>query len=204
MSPSDPERPEPGDITRLLDGWAGGEPGAADSLLELVYEELRLLAGRYMRRERSDHTLAPTALVHEAYLRLMRSRLDEAGLENRHHFFAVAAQAMRRILVEHARRFQTNRRVAPKDRVSLDGLTPDHEPFAEAPAEEILAVDAALDQLRELHPRQAEVVELRYFVGLGEDEIATVLGVSRATVTRDWRVARLMLSRSLKAGPSPE
>ena len=197
----DTHTPEPGEITRLLDRWSAGEEGSIEPLLDLVYEELRLLAGRYMRRERKDHTLAPTALVHEAYLRLMKSKLDEADLQNRQHFFAVAAQAMRRILVEHARRHQTARRGADQDKVSLDPVALDQMPSAQTSSEEVLAVDQALDELRKLSPRQAQVVEMRYFVGLGEDDIAATLGVSRATVTRDWRVARMMLSRSLSPGP---
>ncbi len=188
-----------GEITLLLERWVAGEQRAIDSLLPRVYDELRGLAGRYLNRERSGHTLTPTGLVHEAYLRLVGSNLAGARVENRIHFFAVAAQAMRRILVEHARRYQTARRASPKDRVALEADASWDR--IEAPATEILALDQALDKLRRDHPRQADVVEMRYFGGLKEDEIARVLGVSRITVARDWRVARLLLSRTMSCEP---
>jgi RNA polymerase sigma-70 factor, ECF subfamily len=191
--------PECGEITRLLRQWRVGERGALDDLLPLVYRELRALADRYLRRERAGHTLAPTALVHEAYLRLIDVDPSGAVIENRVHFFAVAAQAMRRILVDHARRYLAARRPSPTDAVAfeelgeLDRANPD-------PLIEILVVNQALEQLREEHPRQAQVVELRYFGGLEEEEVAEVLGTSRATVARDWRIARLLLGRRLGAG----
>ena len=179
----------------LLERWVDGDQRALDDLLPHVYHELRRLAASYMRSERQDHTLTPTGLVHESYLRLFGSNLSKARVENRTHFFAMAAQAMRRILVEHARRYQTQRRASPKDRVPLDddGFWARIEPKSD----EILALDGALDKLREDHPRQASVVEMRYFGGLTETDAATALGVSRDTVARDWRVARLLLSRML-------
>lgn len=179
----------------LLERWVEGDERALDDLLPHVYDELRRLAGGYMRSERADHTLTPTGLVHEAYLRLFGSNLSTARVENRTHFFAMAAQAMRRILVEHARRYQAQRRGSPKDRVPLedDGFWSRIEPKCD----EILALDEALDKLREDHPRQASVVEMRYFGGLTETDVATVLDVSRLTVSRDWRVARMLLSRML-------
>lgn len=166
-----------------------------EELLSQVYGQLRQLAGSHLRRERNDHTLTPTGLVHEAYLRLVGSDLKGATFENRVHFFAAAARAMRRILVEHARRYQAARRASPKDRVAFedDAIWAKVEP----PPTEILALDQALARLRESSPRQADVVELRYFGGLSESDIATVLNVSRGTVARDWRVARMMLSRNL-------
>lgn len=153
-----------------------------------------------MNRERAGHTLNPTGLVHDAYLRLLGENLEGATLENRNHFFALAARCMRRILVEHARRYQAARRASPKDRVALpDGS----EDFFSAPAEpsfeEILAVEQALGRLRKVSARQAEVVEMRYFAGFSEEDVSQILGVSRSTVTRDWRVARLFLSSTLGA-----
>ncbi len=186
------------ELTVILERWVAGDEEAFDDLLPKVYGELRNLAGRYLRRERPDHTLTPTGLVHEAYLRLLGTRLEGAVVENRVHFFAVAARAMRRILVDRARRYQAARRASPRDRVALDV----EAAWAriEPPPAEILAVDQALDQLRQVNPRQADVVEMRYFGGLTEDDVARALNVSRGTVARDWRVARMFLSRSLSAG----
>lgn len=189
-----------GDVTVMLARWAGGDEQAIDQLLPKVYDELLVLASRYLRRERDDHTLTPTALVHEAYLRLVGSELQGATVKNRVHFFAVTARAMRRILVEHARRYQANRRASPKDRVVIEDdaiwARIDPKPM------EILALDQALDRLRKTSPRQADVVELRYFGGLSESDVARVLDVSRGTVARDWRVARMMLARTLSGGPA--
>lgn len=185
----------------MLERWMGGDPSAIDDLLPQVYGELRKLAGKYLGRERHGHTLTPTGLVHEAYLRLVGSELDGATVENRVHFFAVAARAMRRILVEHARRYQASRRASPKDRVALEdaALWAQIEP----PPAEILAVDQALERLRRTNPRQADVVEMRYFGGLTESDVARVLNVSRGTVARDWRVARMLLARDLSSGTTP-
>lgn len=190
-----------GEVTVMLERWVSGDAQAIEDLLPQVYGELRKLAGRYLRQERSDHTLTPTALVHEAYLRLLGSDLAGATVENRVHFFAVAARAMRRILVEHARRYQAARRASPKDRVELE----DEAIWAqiEAPPEEILAVDQALEHLRKVSPRRADVVEMRYFGGLSETDIARVLDVSRGTVARDWRIARMILKRSLRGESEP-
>lgn len=186
-----------GEVTVMLGRWVAGDAEAIDDLLPKVYGELRQLAGKYLKRERSDHTLTPTGLVHEAYLRLLGTSLEGATVENRVHFFAVAARAMRRILVEHARRYQAARRASPQDRVALE----DEALWAriEPPPAEILAVDQALDRLRKVNPRQADVVEMRYFGGLTESDVARVLNVSRGTVARDWRVARMILSRDLAA-----
>ena len=191
---------DPGEVTLLLERWKDGEDTAEDLLIQLVYTELKQLASRFLRRERADHTLPPTGLVHEAYLRLVRSDLRAGLVENRVHFFAVAAQAMRRILVEHARRYQAQRRPSPHLRVPMEGAV---ERFRVAPqASEVLAIDEALDRLRAIHPRQAKVVELRYFAGLTEGEVAEALEVSRSSVARDWRLARLMLRRWV--GEAPE
>ncbi|MCB1035040.1 MAG: RNA polymerase subunit sigma-70 [Acidobacteria bacterium] len=190
MSPATSEN-----TVALLERWVEGDGRALDELVPHLYGELRRLAGGYMRSERQDHTLTPTGLVNEAYLRLSCSKSSQARVESRTHFFAMAAQAMRRILVEHARRYQAQRRISPADRVPLedDGFLSRIEPKFD----EILALDQALGKLREDYPRQASVVEMRYFGGLTETDVATVLGVSRLTVARDWRMARLLLSRLL-------
>ena len=193
-------RVTPGEVTVMLDRWTAGDGAAMDELLALVYDELRRLAGRYLQKERTDHTLTPTGLVHEAYLRLVGSELQGATVQNRVHFFALAARAMRRILVEHARRYQTARRASPKDRVEME--TDAGWLRIEPRATEILALDHALERLRTNNPRKADVVELRYFGGLSEGDIANVLGVSRGTVARDWRMARMLLSHALGAEAS--
>jgi RNA polymerase sigma factor (TIGR02999 family) len=182
------------EVTALLKAWSGGERGALERLLPLVYGELRRLAASYMRRERSDHTLQPTALVHEAYLRLVDQNVD---WQNRAHFFGIAAQMMRRILVDHARRRQTAKRDAPVYRLSQpEGIAgPDRDP-------ELLSLDRALGGLESLDPRQARIVELRFFGGLGVEETAEVVGVSSATVKREWRSARAWLRREIGA-PAP-
>ncbi|MEO1366993.1 MAG: ECF-type sigma factor [Acidobacteriota bacterium] len=185
----------PGEVTRLLERWQSGDVGAEEPLMRLVYDELRRLAARFLRRERADHTLPPTGLVHEAYLRLTRSDLRSGVVENRVHFFAVAAQAMRRILVEHARSYQAERRASPHLCTSLEGR--DDWARVEPVASEVLAVDEALVRLRATHPRPAQVAELRYFAGLTESEVAEALGISRSSVARDWRLARLMLRRTM-------
>lgn len=187
---------DPGEVTRLLRRWSGGDQGAFDALLPVVYEELHALAGRYLRRERPDHTLPPTGLVHEAYLRLVGADPGAAQLESRTHFFAMAAQAMRRILIEHARRYAAARRMPPSAKQPLredSAARGEEQPWLD-----LLALNQALEQLRNDHPRQAQVVELRYFGGLSETEIAHMLDLSRAPVSRDWRVARLLLGRLLR------
>ena len=190
-----------GEVTRLLRRWSAGDAEAVDDLVPLVYGELRQLAQRYLRRERAGHTLLPTGLVHEAYLRLLGVDPARATVDNRSHFFALAAQAMRRILVEHARHHAAAKRPSPADGVPLEeGGDGDYRDLG--PVHQLLAVHEALDRLREDHPRQAEVVELRYFAGLSEAEVAETLDVSRATVARDWRVARMLLGRLLRA-PEP-
>ncbi len=195
---SDPQAP--GEVTVLLKRWTDGDSRAVDGLLPLVYDELRGLAALYLGRERAGHTLPPTGLVHEAYLRLVGSDVGEATIDDRAHFFAVAAQAMRRILVEHARRHAAARRPSSGHRLALEAdSTWDRTPTA--PEAEILALHQALERLKEDHPRQARVVELKYFGGLSEEESGRVLGVSRATVARDWRIARLLLGRDLRPGP---
>jgi RNA polymerase sigma factor (TIGR02999 family) len=181
-----------GKVTRLLAEWSGGDAEALEELFPLVYRELRSLAGSAMRRERVGHTLQPTALVHEAYLRLTGK--ERATLRDRAHFFAVAAQAMRRILVDHARRYEAGKRFAPRDRVALEDAP---EPAAEG-HQQVIAIHEALSRLAEVNARQAQVVELHYFGGMSNAETAEVLGVSDATVERDWQAARLWLRRQLE------
>ena len=180
-------------MTRLLVAWRGGDAAALDRLLPLVYKELRRVAHRYMRDERPNHPLQTTALVHEAYLRMIDvTRVD---WESRNHFFAVSAQMMRRILVEAARRRHADKRGGDASHVALD------EALVPAPerAAELLALDEALERLAALAPRKARVVELRYFGGLSVEETAGVLEVSAETVMRDWRMAKLWLRRDLAA-----
>ncbi len=180
-----------GEVTRLLERWRAGNEDAFEEVLPLVYDHLRVLAVRYLRKERSGHTLQPTALVHEAYVRLVDQQ--NAQVKNRAHFFAVASQAMRRILVDHARRHHAGKRISAQNRVSLD----DAPEVSTEPDPRILLVHQALERLGEINPRQAKLVELRYFGGLTNVEAAEVLGVSLATVERDWKVARLWLHRRL-------
>jgi RNA polymerase sigma factor (TIGR02999 family) len=180
------------DVTVVLEQMRKGDKGAADKLLPLVYDEFRALARHYLAQERANHTLQPTALVHEAYMKLVdQTRVDWQG---RSHFFAVAAQAMRRILVDHARSRQRDKRGGGRARVVLDeavALSPQKD-------EDVLALDEALERLAAVDPRQAKVVELRFFGGLSVEEVAEALGVSKRTVEGDWTFARAWLSRELR------
>ena len=181
------------EVTRLLHELQEGKTDAGDLLIRLVYEELHAIAERYMRRERGDHTLQPTLLVDEAYLRLVDQR--NVSWQSRAHFFAIAAQAMRRILVDHARRRNAARRQGG-ERVSLraDVAVPAAAPL------DLIALDGALCRLAALDPRQAQVVELRFFGGLDVLQTAEALGVSSATVKRDWAFAKAWLHRELSEG----
>ncbi len=184
--------PQAHDVTRLLHDLEAGREGAADRLAAVVYNELHDLASHFMRKERQDHTLQPTALVHEAYLRLIDQR--SGSWQNRSHFFGIAAQAMRRILVDHARRKRAWKREGG-ERVTLE------ESVAESPQQsvDVLALNDALDKLAALDARQAKVVELRFFGALDIEETAKALGVSPATVKRDWTFARAFLQREMDA-----
>jgi RNA polymerase sigma factor (TIGR02999 family) len=187
------------DVTQLLVDWSNGDRVALDQLTPLVYDELRRLADRHLRRERLDHTLQSTALVHEAYLRLIDQK--HVQWQNRAHFFGVAAQMIRRILVDHARARQTAKRGSGAPKLSLD------DAFA-APGESrdlnLVALDDALAELEKLDPRQARVIELRFFTGLSIEETAEVLAISPATVKREWTTARVWLFRELsKTGTPP-
>jgi RNA polymerase sigma factor (TIGR02999 family) len=174
----------PGTISRLLVEWRDGDKTALDRLVPLVYRELRRLAGYYMRRQRGDHTLQTSALINEAYLRLIDHK--HMRWENRAHFYAVAAQAMRRILVDHARSRGYAKRGGGALKVSFDEAVIG----AEERAEELIALDDALKDLGAIDPRKSQVVELRYFGGLSVDETAEVLGISAVTVMREWRSAK--------------
>ena len=173
-------------VTELLAKWRAGDQEALEKLVPLVYDELRRVAHRYLRHERPDHTLQSTALVHEAYLRLQKQGAKE--FENRAHFFAISAQLMRQILVEHARRRLATKR-AGGHRLALD----DTIGFAKSKSVDMVSLDEALNGLARLDPRQSRVVELRFFGGLSVEETSSVLGISPATVKRDWMTARVWL-----------
>jgi len=180
------------DITELLKAAAKGETGSEARLLEAVYAELRKLAASYMRRERADHTLQPTALVHEAYLRLVGER--PLSWDNRAHFYVAAGQTMRRILIDHARKHSASKRAGNLRRVELDeGMI-----SVEEQADDLLALDSALEKLAALDPRQVRVVELRFFGGLNVPETAQVMSTSEKTVKRDWALARAFLEQELR------
>jgi RNA polymerase sigma-70 factor, ECF subfamily len=179
-------------VTRLLVQWASGDKRALDDLTPLVYKELRRLAASHLRRERKSHTLQPTALVHEAYLRLVDQR--NPNWQNRTHFFGVASQLMRRILVDHARKRQADKRAVKK--ASLEEVVS----FQQERSRELLALDASLTALEKLDPRKGRAVELRYFGGLSMDEIAQILEVSSVTIRRDLRMAKAWLSREMQGG----
>ncbi len=181
----------PQGVTQLLERWSAGDESALDQLMPLVYDELHRLAGGYLRRERAGHTLQPTALVNEAYLRLIGQR--NAHWQNRAQFFGVAAQLMRRILVDHARAHRAAKRGGPHYILSL-GQAGD---FGKKPEVDLLAIHDALDRLAEFDPEQGRIVELRFFGGLTIEETADVMHTSHATVEREWRMARAWLKREL-------
>lgn len=188
--------PTANDLTGLLLEWAEGDKAALDRLTPLVYEEIRRIAHRYVQREREGHTLQTTALVHEAYLRLAGSQ--NVAWQNRSHFFAVTAQVMRRILIDHARRRQYLKHGGEVQRVSLDAVTQQGALMSQPRAAELLALDEALDELAKLDARKSSVVELRYFGGLSIEETADVLEISAMTVRRDWRAAKAYLYKKVK------
>jgi RNA polymerase sigma factor (TIGR02999 family) len=184
-------QPRQHEITQLLAEWSDGNQSALDELYPLVYNELHRLARRYMSRERKGHTLQTTALINEAYVRLVDQK--NVHWANRSHFFAISAQIMRRILIDHARRHAYAKRGGGAQQVSLEevaAVTPD-------PGKELVRLDEALKSLAEMDPRRSQVVEMRYFGGLNNDEIAGVLKISANTVTRDWNMARAWLYQQL-------
>ena len=180
-------------ITQLLVDWGKGDQAALEKLMPLVYDELRRLASNYLRRERATHTLQPTALVNEAYLKLVDQR--DAKWQNRAHFFGISAQLMRRILVDHARQHQAAKRGGSnQQRLSITSA----ERFAKQPEVDLLALNEALEELTQMDPQQAQIVELKFFGGLSINETAEVLGIGHATVERDWKMARAWLRRQLE------
>ncbi len=193
--------PGPDEITQLLDAWRLGDSAAFHRLFPLVYDEMRLIARRQMAREARNHTLQATALVHEAYMKLVDQR--HANFAGRAHFLAIASQTIRRILVDHVRARNAEKRDAAIT-VSLHGIGEPGSPAAAEPID-LLQIDAALDALDRKHPGKARLVELRYFGGLTIEETAGVLGLSTATVKRDWLTAKAWLLRALAPGriPSP-
>jgi len=184
----------PHNVTQLLVAWSDGDRAALDQLIPLVNAELRRLAGRYMRREKTGHSLQTSALVNEAYLRLVNQR--DVRWQNRAHFFGIAAQLMRRILIDHARSYKYAKRGGGAIRVSLDETAA----VTEARAAELLAVDEALEKLTELDARKGRIIELRFFGGLNLEETAEVMGISSPTVQREWRTAKAWLHRILSDG----
>jgi RNA polymerase sigma factor (TIGR02999 family) len=188
---SKPPLPNQHEITELLEQWSGGNQAALDKLYPLVYEELRRLARSYMKREPKGHTLQTTALINEAYVRIVDQK--SVHWQNRSHFCAISAQIMRRILVDHARRYLHAKRGGGPRRVSLDEAMV----VAAERSEEVLMLDEALSNLARMDPRRCQVVELRYFAGLNNQEIASVLHISENTVMRDWNLARAWLYQQL-------
>ena len=180
------------EVSQLLVEWRQGDPKALDRLMPIVYDELRRLARRHRRRERLDHTLQTTALVHEAYLKLVNQ--EHANWQNRAQFFAIAAQLMRRILVDYARNHRAAKRGGDYIKLSLDNAAP----LFDEKSTDLLALDEALDRLAELDPQQSRVVELRVFGGLNVEQSAAALGISPRTVKREWSMARAWLHQQLK------
>lgn len=189
--------PTPNQVTQLLRDWRNGDQAAFERLLPLVYDELRRLAGHYLRGERQGHTLQSAALVHEAYLQLLGQEID---WQNRAHFLGVAAQAMRRVLVDYARSRNYQKRGGQVAHVEIEAAAT----VALAQAGELVALDDALQGLEKLDPRKSRVVELRYFGGLSVEETAEVLGVSVPTVVRDWNTAKAWLRREMSRGASDD
>ena len=186
----------PVDVTEILQDVRHGDKDAPARLMPLVYEELRRLADHYLRQERPDHTLQPTALVHEAYLKLVdQTRVD---WQNRAHFFGVAAQIMRRILVDHARRHRASKRGGYQQKMTLDEAVD----YSQSRELNLVALDEALNTLSHLDPRQSQIVELRFFGGLSIEETAEALNVSPATVKVDWSMAKAWLRREIGAESS--
>lgn len=188
------EVPGPGEITRLVAEWSNGNQAALDRLAPIVYDELRRIASDYMRSERPGHMLQTTALVHEAYLRLMGRQ--QVSVRSRAEFFAIAAQVMRRVLVDYARGRNRVKRGQGAVPLSLDDVAI----ASDDRAEQIIAINAALERLTALDARKAKVFEFRYFGGMSLEEVAEALRVSEVTVARDWRVAKLWLRREIAPG----
>ena len=189
--------PSPKDVTRLLVDWGNGDQAALDELIPLVYDELRRMAGRYMRRESKGHTLQTSALVNEAYLRLVDQK--SVQWQNRAHFFGVAAQLMRRILVDHARSRSRAKRGGRAQMVSLA-----EQAVMSKEVADVIALDESLNNLAELDPRKSQIVEMKFFGGLTNEEVAEVLKVTSRTVEREWRKAKAWLHRAISKGETDE
>jgi RNA polymerase sigma factor (TIGR02999 family) len=184
-----------GEITQLLVAWSHGEETALEMLTPIIYGELRRLAQCYMRQERADHTLQSTAVVHEAFIRLIDQNVE---WKSRAHFFAIAAKMMRRILVDHARAKSTSKRGAGMPRVAIDEQAME----SQERNVDLVALDEALEHLAKIDPQRSRIVELRYFGGLSNEESANILGISPATVQRQWSGAKAWLYRELSSGES--
>jgi RNA polymerase sigma factor (TIGR02999 family) len=193
LAMTEPAKRNPGELTQLLIAWSQGDARALEQLTPLVYAELRKLAHRYMNRERAGHTLQTTAVVHEAFLRLLGNPQEK--WQNRSHFYAIAAQMMRRILVDYARANLRAKRGGEATRVAIEDIDAPVADVALNP--DVIALDEALEKLTEIDPRRGRVVELRFFGGLSVEETAHVLQVAPDTVVRDWRVAKAWLFRYL-------
>jgi RNA polymerase sigma factor (TIGR02999 family) len=191
------DTPIPGAVTKLLERARGGQPAAVEQLVPLVYAELRRIAAGYVRRERPGQSLQATALVHEAYIRLLKD--ENLSFENRAHFLGIAARSMRQILVEHARARDAEKRGGERRRITLDDAVASGQPLDA----DLLAVDQALERLAGRNPQHARIVELRFFGGLTTEETAEALGISPATVKRAWAVARAWMFRELSRPASP-
>jgi RNA polymerase sigma-70 factor, ECF subfamily len=189
--------PSPKEVTRLLVDWGDGDKAALDELIPLVYDELRRLAARYMRRESQGHTLQTSALVNEAYLRLIDQK--SVQWQNRAHFFGVAAQLMRRILVDHARSRLRAKRGGGAQMVSLA-----EQAVMSKEVAEVIVIDEALKGLAEMDPRKSQIVEMKFFGGLTNEEVAEVLKVTSRTVEREWRKAKAWLNRAISKGETNE
>lgn len=189
--------PSPGEVTRLLVDWGNGDQAALDELIPLVYDELRRLAGRYMRRESQGHTLQTSALVNEAYLRLVDQK--SVRWQNRAHFFGVAARLMRQILVDHARSRSRAKRGGRTQMVSLVEHAATYKEVVE-----VIALDDALNDLAEMDARKSQIVEMKFFGGLTTEEVAEVLKVTSRTVEREWRKAKAWLHRAISQGEIDE
>lgn len=188
---------EPSEITQLLQAWRHGDAAAADELVKRAYSELRRVAARQLRRERESHTLEPTALVHEVYMRLIKG--VDIDWQDRNHFFGVAARLMRQVLVDHARRQLRRKRGGNPTPVPLG----DDLRFSYERPESVIALDLALERLAELDPTKASIVELHFFGGFSVEETAEILGSSTATVSRHWRMAKTWLAREVGTRPTP-
>ncbi len=188
--------PSPSNVTQMLHDWSDGDQEVLDKLIPIVYEELRRQAARYLRRERPGHTLQTTALIHEAYLRLIDQK--NVRWQNRAHFYAISAQLMRRILVDHARSRQAAKRGGSDIKLPLEEAII----ASEGREVDLVALDEALERLAAIDQQQSRVVELRFFSGLSVEETAEVLGVSPRTVKRDWNVAKAWLRREISEGES--